>query len=125
MTILQNMRRHKHRHNRVFTGSKQTALNGPAEEHLDSVDRACQVSGEVRRMSEKVEYTACHFLDGKILGSRTRFLADEGTSGKPHRITREGDIVTIEELVVPFRIYELPRAACILERKAAEKGKGK
>ncbi len=75
-------------------------------------------------MSDKTtEYAACHFLDGKILGSRTQFLADEGNRGGRHRITREGNVVIVEELNGHGRIYEIPTVACILERKKQEKAK--
>lgn len=72
-------------------------------------------------MSDKTtEYAACHFLEGRIMGSRTRYMADEGTAGK-HRITREGDTVIVEQLYGEHRVYEVPRVACILERKPAPK----
>ncbi len=71
-------------------------------------------------MSDKTtEYAACHLLDGKIMGSRNKYLAEEGHGGR-HRITREGDTVVVEELQDKRRVFEIPRLACVLERKPTE-----
>lgn len=77
--------------------------------------------------NEKVEYSACHLLNGKMLGSRTRFLAVETQSGGGgrHRITRDGETVTIEELDGSRRIWEIPRSQCVLERVVVQRVEAK
>lgn len=70
--------------------------------------------------AEKVEYSACHLLNGKIIGSRTRFLAEENATGGGgrHRITRDAETVFVEELHGSHRVWEIPRSECVLERIA-------
>ncbi len=65
-------------------------------------------------MSDRTEYAAVHFFEGKLNlgGPRDRFL------DTTHRITRDGETVLVEERAGQRRVYELPRSACVLERKA-------
>ncbi len=67
-------------------------------------------------MSDKTEYAAVHFLEGRLNlgGPRDRFL------DTTHRITRDGETVLVEERAGHRRVYELPRSVCVLERKILE-----
>ncbi len=67
-------------------------------------------------MSDKTEYSAVHFFEGKLNlgGPRDRFL------DTTHRITRDGETILVEERPGQRRVYELPRSVCVLERKILE-----
>lgn len=75
--------------------------------------------------NEKVEYSACHLLSGKVLGSKSRFLAEETVSGGGgrHRITRDETTVYVVELQGSGRTWEIPRSQCVLERSAKVEAK--
>lgn len=72
-------------------------------------------------MSEKVEYTACILAEGTKVNSVSIFTAEGGSNRRSHRITRDDRFVLVEELSAPFRVYEIPRELCVLERHGEEK----